>query len=513
MPSKLSDSWEKGRSDAAIDSYERDMLAYAYRNQRPFRTHRIGKPGRITAIFPSLVKFVSEDTEVHLRASGAPDDRGRQVVLDVSFCLTWFEESGRGVLDVSFTPAPDVELNEYDLLKFVKLWEGGECITPPIAFSADGEELGQPWPRGIQDPNDPKIAWWTHHMLTALARWASRGMETRLKLVSPKLVSSTQPGASDWHSPVPEVFCVGTLDLLDEKKSVKALLASVAELLAHQNKYTEVADPMGDDNNRIVELQEESNSLVREWRRLVAIGGLIQGLLDFDEIGVDELRDVYATVMPAEEQATPSLVGTDSLTAIHKGTLLSVAPNTERAQSWKTAVNPYLAIAHSVALYNEERMTQARQSALAAVRSAGDARDASRAVADRGRASFYLPIAEARLWLRLASEQLEQFVPNAFVYPSERLIYEICHQTRALTGLRDAAKEQLELSRNLVEYREKKHGAVFAIIALVLGLIASVEGYFVKTRVWVAEPLVALVAVGLFPLMVYAAFYFWRQHH
>jgi hypothetical protein len=121
------------------------MLAYAYRNQRPFRTHRIGKPGRITAIFPSLVKFVSEDTEVHLRASGAPDDRGRQVVLDVSFCLTWFEESGRGVLDVSFTPAPDVELNEYDLLKFVKLWEGGECITPPIAFSADGEELGQPW--------------------------------------------------------------------------------------------------------------------------------------------------------------------------------------------------------------------------------------------------------------------------------------------------------------------------------------------------------------------------------
>jgi hypothetical protein len=69
------------------------------------------------------------------------------------------------------------------------------------------------------------------------------------------------------------------------------------------------------------------------------------------------------------------------------------------------------------------------------------------------------------------------------------------------------------LSRNLVEYREKKHGAVFAIIALVLGLIASVEGYFVKTRVWVAEPLVALVAVGLFPLMVYAAFYFWRQHH
>jgi hypothetical protein len=69
------------------------------------------------------------------------------------------------------------------------------------------------------------------------------------------------------------------------------------------------------------------------------------------------------------------------------------------------------------------------------------------------------------------------------------------------------------LSRDLVEYRERKHGAVFAIIALVLGLIASAEGYFIKTRVWVAEPLVAFFAVGIIPLTVYAAFYFWRRHH
>jgi hypothetical protein len=506
-PSQLFGSGEKGRSDAAIDSYERDMLAYAYRNRRPFRTQRIGKPSRITAVFPSLLKFVSEDTEVHLRASGAPDDRGRQVELDVSTCVTWFEESGRGVLHVTFSPAANFELNEYDLLKLVKLWEGGECITAPVAFRADGEELGTPWPQGIRDPNDPELACWTYNLLTALASWASRGMQTRLKLVS-----GTPPGASDRYSPMTEVFCVGTLDLLEEKGSVKELLASVTKLLERQHKYAEVADLLGDDE-RLAELQQKSKPLVREWQRLVAVGGLIQGLLDFDQIGVDELRDVYATVIPTEEQATPSLVGMDSLTAIHKGTLLSVAPSTERAQSWKTAVNPYLAIAHSVALYNEERMTQARQSALAAVRPAGDAMDASRAAADGGRASFYLSIAKARLWLRLANEQLEQFVPNVFVYPSERLIYEICHQTRALTGLRDDAKEQLELSRGLVEYREKKHGAVFAIIALVLGLIASVEGYFVKTKVWVAEPLLALVAVGLFPLMVYAAFYFWRRHH
>jgi hypothetical protein len=551
VPAQLSGSGKKDRSDAAIDSYERDMLAYAYRNDRPFRTLRLGKARHMTVTFPSLLKFVSEDIEVHLRASGTSDDRGRQVNLAVSTCITWFEENKRGVLHITFSPGPKdepgpkvepgqkVELNEYDLLKFVKLWEGGEFITQPIAFlRADGKELGEPWPQEIQDPNDARIARWTFDLLTALTSWASRGTGTRLTLVS-----NTQSGSSDPDSSAPGFFCVGTLDLLEEKESLRELLKSVSELLARENDYAEVADLTADDeepadnekpaddekpadneksadDEKSAELRERSERLLDEWQQLVAIGGLIQGLLDFEEIGVDELRDVYATVMPPDEQATQSLAGADSLTAIHKGTLLSVAPNTERAQNWKTSVNPYLAIAHSVALYNEERMFRAKRSAWNAVRAPGDAADTSRAAADGGRtaadggnASFDLSIAEARQWLRKADEQLEQFVQNVFVYPSERRIYEICHKTRALMSLRDDAKEQLELSRSLVEFREKKHGAVFAIIALLLGLIASVEGYFVKTTVWVAEPVLALLAVGLFPLMVYAAFYFWRRHH
>jgi hypothetical protein len=182
---------EKEGTDVAIDSYERDMLAYAYRNRRPFRTYGIGQPDGITAFFPSILNFVSEDTEVHLLASGAADDQGRQVDLDVSVCLTWFEESGLGVLHVTFSPAAGYELNEYDIVKFVKLWEGGEFITRPISFYAGGEELGKPWPLEIDGPNDPKIASWTYHLLTALVRWASRDRKTRLKLVS-----SAQPGAS-----------------------------------------------------------------------------------------------------------------------------------------------------------------------------------------------------------------------------------------------------------------------------------------------------------------------------
>src|SRR5208282_2444837 len=106
-----------------------------------------------------------EETEVHLHASGALGDRGRLVELDVSTSVTWFNGGGRGVLHVTFSPAPGFELNEYDLLKFAKLWEGGECITPPIGFRADGQELGEPWPQGMRDVNEPAFAWWTYHLL------------------------------------------------------------------------------------------------------------------------------------------------------------------------------------------------------------------------------------------------------------------------------------------------------------------------------------------------------------
>jgi hypothetical protein len=484
-------------SDKAIDSYERDMLAYAYRTRRPFKTRMLSEPAKITAVFPPILRFFSEDSEIHLRTA---DHLERRVDFDVLGCITeFFGKSSRGrVLHITFSPPEGTEVNEFDLLKLAKLWEGGERVTQTVAFECEGRRVTEKWPEGdIDDPDDPMLEYYSNETLSSLARWVCG--------LSPSDVISER------------VFCVGTLDILDSSSSVQSLLASIRKLEAAPEAYANVAGAF-DDTTRVADLAVGLREVARDWQRIVAVGGLIQGLLDFAEIGVDELSDVYAVAFGHESERSQSMpVPARSVVAVHKGTLVSLSPSTDRSLNWKTWVNPYLAVPHAVALYNGERALQAKESAEAASRRQSPNPSLLKAFSwlgiprkPRGR----LPrMADAQQLLIDADLQLEDFVPNVFVYPAERRVYESCHATRAISDLRGEAKEQLALSRSSVDSREKKHGAVFAIIALTLGVIATVEGYFIKTRELQTEPFIAVGVVGILPLIVYFAFFVWRRHH
>ena len=493
-------------SDKAVDSYERDMLAYAYRNERPFKTRMLSEPARITAVFPPVLRFFSEDSEVLLRTA---DHLERRVDFDVLGCITDFygQSSQKRVLHITLSPTEGTEVNEFDLLKLAKLWEGGERVTQTVVFECEGQSITDKWPEeNVDDPNDPKLECYSNQTRSSLVRWVC-GLPPSSKVI-------------------PEVgFCVGTLDILDSSSSVQSLLASVRKLEANPESYASVANSLDDTGEDEADSAVELRDAVGDWQRMVAVGGLIQGLLDFAAIGEDELSDVYAVAFGRESgraQSVPAL--SRSIVAVHKGTLVSLSPSTNRSLNWKTWVNPYLAIPHAVALYNEWRALQARESAVAAsARRPPDlsSSDASGSFLDafwswgnrrkpRGR---MLRMADARELLIESDSELEDFVPNVFVYPAERRVYETCHATRAISDLRSEAKERLDLSRTSVDSREKKHGAVFAIIALTLGVIATVEGYFIKTRELQTEPLIAIVVVGILPLIVYSAFFAWSRHH
>ena len=92
------------------------------------------------------------------------------------------------------------------------------------------------------------------------------------------------------------------------------------------------------------------------WRRVVAVGGVLQGLLDFEDIGPAELSDVFGE---AE-------LDDDSLLAFHKGTLLSISIAGEKAAEKRETklaipigISPYLAVPHAVLLHNEQLVKSA----------------------------------------------------------------------------------------------------------------------------------------------------------
>jgi hypothetical protein len=276
----------------ALESYERDMLLYAYRHVAPLRTHPVAdrSPAEAGVVFPGELAFESEGKPIRLACSGAESgERVRQATVFAS--RTLFDRSPVTVLTLVLRPRsagdPLSALNEYDVIKLAKLWEGGERLPEPgsrqeergpVLIELEGRRtgFGQFAQKFIPDG-------WSF--------WAYRGEELASALRTPAVESEEQ--SSDAESR--RHYRVGTIALrlpaTDESR----------ELLEDAQAVKELSDGLpGLDSTR--------------WRRVVALGGVMQGLLDFEEIGPAELSDVFAEAQLDDQ----------SLLAFHKGTLLSV---------------------------------------------------------------------------------------------------------------------------------------------------------------------------------------------
>ena len=450
--------------ERGLESYEADMLAHAHRDAPPFMSCIVPTPKtprRLTVHFPPTITYEAE-SETKVLERGEDTALGRTRTFALTAFRTTFERSDIAVLSLVLRPrgeppAADSELDEYDVIKLIKLWEGGEIIT-----SREGE--GEPYVPGLND------------LATQISFETEQEDGLSLNEVAREVFGNWNP------LPLPaggerRAYRVGTVELkLPDRRWRRALFRDLAGL-----KDTGSAPKKG----------------TSRWDRVVAVGGILQGLLDFREIEEEELADVFADAdIDADEP---------SLRAVHKGTLVSIAGDSgsDDERPPPAGIDPYLAVPNTVLLHNEERLKSAR------------ARDHELSDAQRERLlqrqwSFKtagLTINETESRLGEMSRHLSHHLPNVFHYTSERELFERGTTSRGLDDLETLLRRRMDEHTILLQERIRRRDLWVAALGIIIAVGATAQAFIVQNAL--EEVPVLIVAVGA--LVLYGGLFFLRN--
>jgi GNAT superfamily N-acetyltransferase len=360
---------EPPKASEQFASFERDLFAYSHRDQPPFSStaiHVSDPCRRVRIEFSRELRYVSEGRTCTLVADSSPQPRD----LRLRASKTRFR-SGVTVWHLVLTPAEGSNhsrLSEFDLIKLAKLWEGGEAVR--------GEYSG--------------------HDAETCVRFLADGNEWTLRELAATVFSG------DFRERTPKA---GILQLIVDE-SERRLWRGVwrALLKAREEPGVDVSMPFRN----------------RTQRRLAeGVGGVIQGLVDFEEIDDQELREVYAAID----------LGEDGIQGIHKGTLvhMGISDRPREVGERSFGISPYLLVPHAVLVHNEELLRQASEAA-------AQATEARR-------------LGELEAALRKMQFSLEQYLSNVFHYPGERHIYERGSLSRGIEVRERELREQLSALR------------------------------------------------------------------
>ena len=405
-----------------LDSFEQDLLAYAYRIDPPFRTTLVEpKFDEVTAHFPAELDYVAEGRRVRLECPTA-DESSHRHRFRVRAARTDFVRSRLSVLHVVLSPHPDGRaINEYELIKMIKIWEGGEGLPGPGQL--------QPWLR-FDTPGG----------LVPFKGLADQ-------IVGPNVLRTYEAEGGEL------TYRVGTVQIMTgpSPDGLPSLLDEAVGVCENPNDY-EALRAGGD---------------IR-WRRIAALGGVVQGLLDFRAIDAIELSDVLSQVNPEP----------DSILGFHKGTLTSISPADRPWAATKDflGISPYLLITHGVILHNEERLKEA-------LREPAGGRVAT-------------SLRRAQEFRRHIATILDAHVlPNVFHYPAERELYERAHDARGLNDLEQEGRKKLdELTLEIEDEQNTRRNVAGAILTVSLALVAAAQS---GRAVPVEVSIVVIVTVGL----------------
>ena len=434
----------KTREERAMASYEDDMLLYAHRDDPPFSTRIVpAELKSVTVHLPPTLAYESEGEAKHVVCAGATE-AGRTRDFGIAIAETVFKPGELAVLSLVLTPtnppSDDSELNEYDVIKLVKLWEGGE--------GRDGA------PSAIAEGDDPDI-WFsstlaeraTLHQLASLAfpEWQPLGSKAlpgrrsapperlrrffRRPRPDPDVVTTARSG-----------YRVGTVELeLPPNDWTHELFHDIATL--KERGEAPRSDP---DSKR--------------WERAVAVGGILQGLLDFGEIADYELADVFAEVDIDPEDET--------MRAFHKGTLLSLSVEDEddpddNEREPPLGVDSYLAVPNIVLLYSEQRLKSARL------------READLSDHQRVRFRDRVAIGETENGLSEMAGILAQHLPNVFHYPSERRLQKRGHESRGLNDLETYIRLRMDDLSSVLQSRVRRRDRWTAAVGIAVGVVTA----------------------------------------
>jgi hypothetical protein len=429
--------------EGAMRSYEDDMLLYAHRDEAPFSTRVIAtETETVTVRFPPELVFESEGRRKRVTCAGAASS-GRTRDFGLAVGETVFQPSKLGILSLVLT-AKD-ELNEYDVIKLVKLWEGGEGVGLALSAIEEGTEV---W-----FSTTPGECATLHDLVGGMfPDW--------------ELLAYEQPASHcDKPTAARHGYRVGTLELaLPAGESTTALFEDVATL----KRRREAPEP---DSDR--------------WNGVVAVGGILQGLLDFREIEDYELADVFAEVDVNPDDGT--------MLAFHKGTLLSLAAaeedSDEEADERESpiGIDPYLAVPNIVLLHDEQRLKSARLLER-------DLFEKQRLpLRDlRGRAA----IDKTENGLSEMAGLLAQHLPNVFHYTSERRLQKRGRESRGLEDLEKFMRLRVDDLSNVLQSRVRARDRWTAGLGIAVGVVIA----FLVQQAIEGRPLwlVVLGAVGLF---------------
>jgi hypothetical protein len=438
----------ESEEERGLESYETDMLLHSHRDDPPFRSCIVvpaDKPQTLTVRFPPVTTYEAEGRRKRLTCYGAAED-GRRRTCELTAFRTIFERSDIAVLTIVLRPhggppSAESELNEYDVIKLIKLWEGGELI----GLSDRGEE---PYVPGRAD--------------TAMEIWFETATKPEVTLEA--VARHIFPG---WR-PLPDgaerrAYRIGTVELeLAENDWRDELFRDLAALKSSA-EAPEAESP--------------------RWDRAVAVGGILQGLLDFREIEDYELADVFAEADVNPDDA--------SLLAFHKGTLLSLAAAADSTDERPSpiGIDPYLAVPNAVLLHNEERLKSAR---VLEQEVSGGQRER---LFEGGR----LTITETENRLGRMSRQLSQHLPNVFHYSSERRLYERGSQSRGFDDLETLLRLRMDELVSVLQERTRRRDRWTTGLGIIIGVAATAQAFIVQEAIkgvdlWI----VLLVALCLY---------------
>jgi len=429
------------REERAMESYEDDMLLYAHRDRPPFRTRVVqSRLEQVTVGFAPEVTYEAEGREKRIRSVAHSRNFEAylgETVFERSETVFEHRRVPLGVLTLVLTPGD--ELNEYDLIKLAKLWEGGESVGAPSAIR-EGKDL---W-FGDQT---------TLHSLMqgAFPGWqpldyAEQGAETTAR----------------------SGYRVGTIELYVQPGRWRKQLF---------------------DDLATFKRRREAPANRARWDRTVAVGGVLQGLLDFRAIEDFELADVFADIDIDPEN--------EKMRAFHKGTLLSLEPeeepdDDEDERPSPLGVDPYLAVPNIVLLHNEQRLKSAlRLEGELSAKQRGPTRELFHRAA----------INETENGLSDMARLLAQDLPNVFHYTSERRLQKRGRQSRGLDDLNTFVRLRMEDLSSVLQSRVRARDRWTAVLGIAVGVVTA----FLVQQAIQGRPLwlIVIAAVALFGVFLW----------
>jgi hypothetical protein len=475
------------RSDRVIESVERDILAYAYREKRPFRSAPLAIDEDLNEVvveFPDETFYVAEG-EVRVLvdateraaaeatsapAATAPSDPiadasdpakrsdavgGRKRTFRLCAFRTVFSgEQRRGrsafydaVLHVGLVPLCDGDgnplaesiLDEYDVIRLVKLWEGGEGVSSyePHAMQ---KQLGFRVRGSVELTSIGKLA--IRILDGAGVRKRNEGeIASASENVQPLAGTvQLQVGTERW-TPIYERLA----KLRSKTEGADASFSLEAITDDFKRKHRSDLQP-ADVSDAIA--TEEADRL---WSQLLALQGILCGLLNVDLADDAEMRDTFLL---------PMNLTADAMLAVNKGTMLMVSDDCRlgRDLAPTLGVNPFLTIPHAALLYNEIQLNAALENA--------------RTARAKGLEENHLQRAEVEMRRALQ----ERYLPNIFHYSRERTLFDQGVESRRFRELEKDAFQRLDgVDATLDEVREGKQRLQQFFLDLFVAILTIVQ--------------------------------------